>query len=77
MVSFKGHFDGKVIVPEEPLDLRANQQVLIVVESNKNLDPPTDHPPGLRPFGLCAGQFQVPDDFDASLPDDIISSFEG
>ena len=22
-----------------------------------------------RPFGLCAGEFQVPDDFDAPLPD--------
>lgn len=21
-----------------------------------------------RPFGLCAGEFQVPDDFDAALP---------
>ncbi|MBW4602966.1 MAG: type II toxin-antitoxin system prevent-host-death family antitoxin [Calothrix sp. FI2-JRJ7] len=31
----------------------------------------------LRPFGLCVGEFTVPDDFDASLPDDIISGFEG
>jgi antitoxin (DNA-binding transcriptional repressor) of toxin-antitoxin stability system len=23
-----------------------------------------------RPFGLCAGAFTVPDDFDAPLPDD-------
>jgi antitoxin (DNA-binding transcriptional repressor) of toxin-antitoxin stability system len=30
-----------------------------------------------RPFGLCAGQFTVPDDFDQSLPDDILKEFEG
>jgi hypothetical protein len=30
----------------------------------------------LRPFGLCAGEFTVPDDFDAPLPEDILSAFE-
>ena len=36
-------------------------------------------PPGgaLRPFGLCAGEFRVPDDFDAPLPEDILKAFEG
>ncbi|MCC6125780.1 MAG: type II toxin-antitoxin system Phd/YefM family antitoxin [Pirellulales bacterium] len=31
----------------------------------------------LRPAGLCAGEFVVPDDFDASLPPEILQSFEG
>ncbi|MGB3240047.1 MAG: hypothetical protein WBB29_17260 [Geitlerinemataceae cyanobacterium] len=31
----------------------------------------------LRPFGLCAGEFKVPDDFDAPLPEEIVSAFEG
>jgi antitoxin (DNA-binding transcriptional repressor) of toxin-antitoxin stability system len=31
----------------------------------------------LRPFGLCAGQFTVPPDFDRPLPDDILTEFEG
>ena len=31
----------------------------------------------LRPFGLCAGEFTVPEDFDAPLPEDIINTFEG
>lgn len=31
----------------------------------------------LRPFGLCAGEFTVPDDFDAPLPEEILSAFEG
>jgi len=29
-----------------------------------------------RPFGLCAGEFIVPDDFDAPLPEDILQKFE-
>jgi antitoxin (DNA-binding transcriptional repressor) of toxin-antitoxin stability system len=31
----------------------------------------------VRPFGLCAGQFVVPDDFDALLPEQILQDFEG
>ena len=31
----------------------------------------------LRPFGLCAGEFMVPDDFDAPLPEYVIEEFEG
>lgn len=31
----------------------------------------------LRPFGLCAGEFTVPDDFDAPLPEDLLNAFEG
>lgn len=31
----------------------------------------------LRPFGLCAGEFTVPDDFDAPLPENIVREFEG
>jgi antitoxin (DNA-binding transcriptional repressor) of toxin-antitoxin stability system len=30
-----------------------------------------------RPFGSCAGEFTVPDDFDAPLPEDILKAFEG
>jgi antitoxin (DNA-binding transcriptional repressor) of toxin-antitoxin stability system len=30
-----------------------------------------------RPFGLCAGQFTVPPDFDQALPEDILKEFEG
>lgn len=30
-----------------------------------------------RPFGLCAGEFVVPDDFDQPLPEDIVEAFEG
>lgn len=30
-----------------------------------------------RPFGLCAGEFEVPEDFDAPLPDEVLREFEG
>lgn len=30
-----------------------------------------------RPFGLCAGQFSVPADFDRPLPEDELTPFEG
>jgi prevent-host-death family protein len=30
---------------------------------------------GPRPFGLAAGEFIVPDDFDAPLPEDILRDF--
>lgn len=30
-----------------------------------------------RPFGLCQGDFTVPEDFDAPLPEEIIRGFEG
>ncbi len=30
----------------------------------------------LRPFGLCAGEFVVPDEFDAPLPEEVLRTFE-
>lgn len=32
---------------------------------------------GLRPYGLAAGQFRLPDDFNAPLPEDLLREFEG
>jgi antitoxin (DNA-binding transcriptional repressor) of toxin-antitoxin stability system len=31
----------------------------------------------LRPAGLAAGEFVVPDDFDDPLPDELLDAFEG
>ncbi|WP_009631744.1 type II toxin-antitoxin system Phd/YefM family antitoxin [Synechocystis sp. PCC 7509] len=39
--------------------------------------PPITSGKQLRPYGLCAGEFTVPDDFDAPLPEDLLSAFEG
>jgi len=30
-----------------------------------------------RPYGLAAGEFTTPDDFDEPLPDEIVAAFEG
>ena len=36
--------------------------------------PPLSQP---RPIGLAKGQFTVPDDFNAPLPEDVSQTFEG
>lgn len=41
------------------------------------LRPVTRAAAGPRPFGLAAGAFTVPADFDAPLPEDILREFEG
>ncbi|MGB3402463.1 MAG: hypothetical protein WBA77_07215 [Microcoleaceae cyanobacterium] len=41
-----------------------------------NVLPPKLSSKQQRSYGLCAGEFTVPDDFDAPLPDDILSAFE-
>lgn len=33
MIEFKGHFDGKVVVPDEPVGLRAGDRVLVRPET--------------------------------------------
>jgi len=38
---------------------------------------PLSETEGLRPVGLAAGKFVVPDDFDDPLPDKILDAFEG
>ena len=55
-------------------------ETLVIVRSNQpiaELRPIAHANKQLRPFGLCAGEFVVPDDFDAPLPEDILSAFEG
>lgn len=39
------------------------------------LDPPPLPQP--RPIGLAKGQFTVPDNFNAGLPEDVLQMFEG
>ena len=52
----------------------------IIVQENKpiaELKPITKNKKPTRPFGLCKGEFTVPDDFDAPLPEDILDTFLG
>jgi antitoxin (DNA-binding transcriptional repressor) of toxin-antitoxin stability system len=55
-------------------------ETLIVVEADRpivELRPIASSTKQLRPFGLCAGEFMVPDDFDEPLPEEILNEFEG
>jgi len=55
-------------------------ETLVIVQAGKpvaEVKPIVSHAKALRPFGLCAGEFTVPDDFDAPLPGDLLKTFEG
>ena len=62
------------------LQLVEDGETLIIFKMGKpiaEIKPVFSNPMKLRPFGLCAGEFTVPDDFDAPLPEHIIQEFEG
>lgn len=55
-------------------------ETLVIVKAGKPVAeikpiPSTSRKP--RPFGLCVGDFIVPEDFDVPLPENIIADFEG
>ena len=66
--------------PQGFLRLLHGSQPLVVVKDGvpvaevKPVPPPRTEP---RPIGLAKGEFVVPDDFDAPLPDNILDAFEG
>ena len=59
--------------------VEAGERLLVLRDDRPvaELRPVSVAPAAPRPFGLCAGQFTVPDDFDAPLPDDLLEDFEG
>lgn len=63
--------------PQVLLGRVKNGETIVILEAGKPIAEirPVD---GFRqrPFGLCAGEFRVPDDFDAPLPDHILQEFE-
>ncbi len=70
MVTLNAHFDGKVLVPDEPLALAPNQQVRITVEPINSTETSQKKPD--RVLGKQAGvvTYLAPD-WDEPLPDDI------
>ena len=55
-------------------------ETVVIVRAGKpvaEVKPIVSRAKTLRPFGLCAGEFTVPDDFDAPLPEDLLNAFEG
>ncbi len=62
------------------LGLVEGGETLIITRGNApiaELKPAETQARGPRVFGSMAGQFIVPDDFDAPLPDDMLDAFEG
>ena len=66
--------------PSRYLRQVAAGETFIILQADKaiaELRPILSNSKQLRPFGLCAGEFTVPDDFDESLSEEILSAFEG
>lgn len=56
-------------VPEESKNLETVSVIVTILEDESETKE-------LRPFGLSKGNFVVPEDFDAPLPDEILDGFE-
>ncbi|MBV7331366.1 type II toxin-antitoxin system Phd/YefM family antitoxin [Chloroflexi bacterium TSY] len=59
-------YTDMLVVPTTSASEEADQQMFEDDDSGSEL----------RPFGLCAGEFVVPDDFDEPLPNNILDLFE-
>ena len=68
----KGIKKGKTIELLEDINISDGQEILINIQTFETL--PLEE---MRPSGLCEGEFVVPDDFDAPLPEEILQEFEG
>jgi len=65
--------------PADVLHRVIRGETLVVTEDDRPVAeirplPPVRRKP--RPFGLAAGTFRVPDDFDDPLPEDVLRDFE-
>ncbi len=54
-------------------------ETFLIIQADKAIAElrPINNRKQLRPFGLCAGEFTVPDDFDDPLPEDLLNAFDG
>lgn len=73
-VTFKSQLleDGHLLCPEKYATPSAQFKVIVSLP-----DEELESESSSRPFGLCKGEFTVPDDFDDPLPEVIIKQFEG
>jgi hypothetical protein len=74
-LKFHAIVKGKTLALPDLGRFEGKRVEVIVVED----EPVADVAPARSPrrFGTLAGQFVVPDDFDAPLPEDVLSAFEG
>jgi len=73
--TFKAKLNNGVLTwsDEVPESVREGEEVEVIVtvlDENKEAAPKAR-----RPFGLAKGLFVVPDDFDARLPDEMLTKF--
>jgi prevent-host-death family protein len=61
------------------VDDAANGEEIVIAKAGKPVDRlvPLIETIRKRRLGGLAGKIQIPDDFDAPLPDDILDAFEG
>jgi prevent-host-death family protein len=57
-------------------DVAAGEQVMITRRGEAVACLVPAHRPALRRLGVDRGQFVVPDDFDAPLPNELLDAFE-
>ena len=64
--------------PEGMLHRVLEGETLVVTEDDRPVAEirPIESARKPRPFGLAAGSFVVPDDFDEPLPEDVLRDFE-
>ena len=61
------------------VDAAANGEEIVIARAGKPVARlmPLEAPKKKRVLGTMAGMFNMPDDFDAPLPDDLLDLFEG
>ncbi len=59
--------------------VEAGETIVVVREDGPfaEIRPVASGAGAVRPVGLCAGEFVVPEDFDDPLPEDVLDRFEG
>lgn len=67
---------GKTL-PLPDLAAFEGKRVEVIVVEDEESHANAARPSPKRHFGSLAGKFSIPNDFDAPLPDDILSAFEG
>lgn len=66
MIAFHAHFDGKVIVPEHPVDLPVDRTFVVHVETPRSADPEREiGPSGLQWLAANAVEDELPSDLAA------------
>lgn len=74
-LKFYATVSGKTLPLPDLSAFEGKRVEVIVVEDETHPEGPSASPH--RRFGSMVGQFVVPDDLDAPLPDDVLDAFEG